>query len=341
MSKRILTFVAILILMGGAFAVWGYAQFMGSAVSESFAVSISSEDVDSGDWKSIEAQILPNIDHDWAFKIYAKRLNLNSTIKAGRYKFDAGENIIRLVRILKLGEQQSVNVTFNNIRTLPDLAGRISSQLNVDSLALLDYLRDKSVAKRYGCRSSAELLSIFIPNTYQFYWNTTPEKFVDRIYSESNKFWSSDREAKAKALNLSRLEVMTLASIIYEETKQTSEMARVAGVYANRLRIGMPLQADPTVKYAVGDFTLKRVLNKHLEYDSPYNTYKYGGLPPSPISMPSIAAIDAALSPEKHSYLYFCARPTFDGYHNFAKTLSEHNANARAYINELNRLKIK
>ncbi len=142
-------------------------------------------------------------------------------------------------------------------------------------------------------------------------------------------------------MNFSKLEVMTLASIVYEETKQTSEMSRVAGVYVNRLKIGMPLQADPTVKYAVGDFTIKRVLHKHLKYDSPYNTYLYAGLPPSPIAMPSISAIDAVLSPEKHSYLYFCARPTFDGYHNFAKTLSEHNANAKAYINELNRLKIK
>ncbi|MFI3265005.1 MAG: endolytic transglycosylase MltG [Rikenellaceae bacterium] len=340
MNKSFLIAFVVLILFGAAFARWGYGQFMGSAVDETLLVSVSSEDVESENWEAIEEQILPNISHDWAFKIYAKYLKLNSSIKAGRYRFEPGMSVVRIVRMLKLGEQQAVNVTFNNIRTLPDLAGRISSQLNVDSLELINYLDREDVAEKYGFNSQT-LLSMFIPNTYQFYWNTTPERFVDRIYSEYNKFWNEDRKAKAEALNLSRLEIMTLASIIYEETKQTSEMARVAGVYANRLRIGMPLQADPTVKYAVGDFTLKRVLNKHLEYDSPYNTYKYRGLPPSPISMPSIAAIDAALSPEKHSYIYFCARPTFDGYHNFAKTLSEHNANARAYINELNRLKIK
>ncbi len=340
MNKSFLIVVVVFLLSAATFTLWSYDQFMGSAVSEPFSISVSSEDVGPEKWSNIEEQIEPNISHDWAFKIYAKYLNLDSTIKPGRYSFGENLSVIRIVRMLKLGEQQAVNVTFNNIRTLPDLAGRVSAQLDIDSLQLLNHLQNEEVAKKYGFTRQT-LLSMFIPNTYQFYWNTPPEKFVDRMHSEYNKFWNDDRQAKAKLLNLSRLEVMTLASIIYEETKQTSEMARVAGVYTNRLRIGMPLQADPTVKYAVGDFTLKRVLNKHLEYDSPYNTYKYRGLPPSPISMPSIAAIDAALSPEKHSYLYFCARETFDGYHNFAKTLSEHNANARAYINELNRLKIK
>ncbi len=340
MNRSFLIVVVVLLGAGALSALWGYNQFMGSAVSEPFSLSVSSEQVGAAEWSSVEEQILPNIENDWAFKIYAKYLELNSTIKPGRYKIAAGTNVIRIVRMLKLGEQEAVNVTFNNVRTLPELAGRVSSQLDVDSLALLNYLLCDEVEERYGFNSST-LISMFIPNTYQFYWNTTPEKFVSRMHSEYNKFWSESRDAKAQKLKLTRVEVMTLASIIYEETKQTSEMARVAGVYTNRLRIGMPLQADPTVKFAIGDFTIKRVLHKHLEFDSPYNTYKYRGLPPSPIAMPSIAAIDAALSPEKHSYLYFCARPTFDGFHNFAKTLSEHNANAREYINELNRLKIK
>lgn len=340
MGKSFLKVILILITLGVAAGAWCYSQFLGDAVVETFTISVGSQDVDSDHWDDVEEQILPNINHDWAFKLYAKHLNLSSTIKPGRYCFEPGMSVIRIVRMLKLGEQLAVNVTFNNIRTLPEFAGRISSQLNVDSLELLSYLQKTSVAKKYGF-DTATIFSMFIPNTYQFYWNTTPEKFVSRMHSEYNSFWNDERESKAKALKLSRLEVMTLASIIYEETKQTSEMARVAGVYANRLRIGMPLQADPTVKYAIGDFSIKRVLNKHLEYDSPYNTYKYRGLPPSPIAMPSIAAIDAALAPEKHDYLYFCARPTFDGYHNFARTLTEHNVNARAYINELNRLKIK
>ncbi|MFI3280481.1 MAG: endolytic transglycosylase MltG [Rikenellaceae bacterium] len=340
MNKSFFRVAIVLIILAGAFLLWCRGQFLGSAVAETFYVSVSSEEVDSNEWSSIEEQILPNISHDWAFKFYAKRLNLNSTIKAGRYQFEPNLSVIRIVRMLKLGEQLPVNVTFNNIRTLPDLAGRVSSQLDIDSLDLLNYLQNDKVCSKYGFDSTT-IFSMFIPNTYQFYWNTSSKKFVERINGEYNKFWTEERLTKAKELNLSQLEVLTLASIIYEETKQTDEMARVAGVYVNRLRIGMPLQADPTVKYAVGDFTLKRVLYKHLEYDSPYNTYKYKGLPPSPISMPSIAAIDAALSPEKHSYLYFCARPTFDGYHSFAKSLSEHNINAKAYINELNRLKIK
>ncbi len=340
MSKSFFRVFGMLIVIGAVVALWGCSSFIGSAVNEPFEVTISNEAIGSDQWAHIEEQILPNISRDWAFKIYAKRLNLDSTIKAGRYRFDGGESIIRVVRMLKLGEQLSTNVTFNNVRTLPEFAGRISSQLDIDSLELLSYLKRADVAQEYGFTPTT-IFAMFIPNTYQFSWSTTPRIFVRRMYSEYNKFWNSDREAKAKAQNLSRLEVMTLASIVYEETKQGSEMARVAGVYTNRLRIGMPLQADPTVKYALQDFTIKRVLNKHLTYDSPYNTYKYKGLPPSPIAMPSIEAIDAVLSAEKHSYLYFCARPTFDGYHNFAKTLSEHNANARAYINELNRLKIK
>ncbi len=328
-------------MIAAAIAVtWLHDQFYGGATTDRFVLSVSNEDVTGGNWSVIEQCILENIDHDWAFKLYAERLNLSGSLKAGSYLFEPNQSVIRIVRMLKLGEQQSVDVTFNNLRTLPEFAGRISEQLDVDSLMLLDYLRREDIASKYGFTPET-IFSMFIPNTYKLYWSTTPEKFVERMHAEHNKFWNSDRQAKAAALKLSRTEVMTLASIVYEETKRTSEMSRVAGVYTNRLKRGIPLQADPTVKYALQDFTIKRVLNKHLKYDSPYNTYKYKGLPPAPIAMPSIAAIDASLSPEQHSYIFFCARPTFDGYHNFAVTLKEHNENAAAYINELNRLKIK
>lgn len=340
MRNSFFKIIALAAILGVVAAAWGYNTFMGNAVPAEFSISIEGEGINEDSWSAVESQMLENIDNDWAFKLYAKRLNLSSSLKGGRYRFEPGMSVIRCVRILKLGEQSTVNVTFNNQRTLPEFAGRISQQLDIDSLELLHYLKDKEVTKKYGFTPTT-IFAMFIPDTYQFYWSTTPEKFVDRMHREYTKFWTQEREQKAKALNLSHVEVMTLASIVYEETKQTSEMSRVAGVYANRLRRGMPLQADPTVKYALQDFTIKRVLNKHLKYDSPYNTYMYKGLPPSPIAMPSVAAIDASLSPERHTYLYFCARPTFDGYHNFAKTLSEHNANAKAYINELNRLKIK
>ena len=185
------------------------------------------------------------------------------------------------------------------------------------------------------------MFSIFIPNTYEFYWTVTPEDFVDRMYKEYMRFWTGERDKKRERSGLNRVEVSTLASIVYEETRKVDEMPRVAGVYVNRLKQGIPLQADPTIKYAMQDFGLRRILYRHLKYESPYNTYLHRGLPPSPICMPSIEAIDAVLNFEKHDYIFFCARPTFDGYHNFARTLKEHNANARAYQAELNKRKIK
>ena len=185
------------------------------------------------------------------------------------------------------------------------------------------------------------MFSIFLPNTYEFYWTVTPREFVDRMYREYKRFWEGDRDKKRERSGLDRVEVATLASIVYEETRKVDEMPRVAGVYMNRLRTGMPLQADPTIKYAMQDFGLRRILNRHLKTPSPYNTYINRGLPPSPICMPSVEAIDAVLNFEKHDYVFFCARPTFDGYHNFAKTYSEHLRNARAYQAELNKRNIK
>ena len=340
MRKSFFRAVLILLIGGGAVSAWLYNQFYGSAVDAPMVITVSNEDINMPFDDFVETAILPNIDHDLGFKFYAKYLNLDSSLKEGEYKIAKNSSVIDIVRTLKLAGKASVNVTFNNVRTPAELAGRISHQIDVDSVDMLSYLSQPQVAEQYGFTQTT-LFAMFIPNTYELYRNTTAEEFVARMAKEYKNFWSDERKTKAKARNLSQTEVMTLASIVYEETKQTAEMARVAGVYLNRLRIGMPLQADPTVKYAVGDFTIKRVLKKHLEVDSPYNTYKYNGLPPSPIAMPSIAAIDAVLDAEEHSYLYFCARPTFDGYHNFAKTLSEHNRNAQAYIRELNRLKIK
>jgi UPF0755 protein len=202
-------------------------------------------------------------------------------------------------------------------------------------------LTDKDLAQKLGFSSPLTMFSIFIPNTYEFYWTVTPEDFVDRMYKEYKRFWTGERDKKRERSGLNRVEVSTLASIVYEETRKVDEMPRVAGVYVNRLKQGIPLQADPTIKYAMQDFGLRRILYRHLKYESPYNTYLHRGLPPSPICMPSIEAIDAVLNFEKHDYIFFCARPTFDGYHNFARTLKEHNANARAYQAELNKRKIK
>lgn len=340
MRRKIYVTLLSLVVILATSALYLKNQFYGEAVEQSSEIFISNKDITSESNEILETRILPIIKHDWAFKFYAKYINLFSSVKPGRYKIEPNMSVIRVARMLKLGEQVPVNVTFNNIRTIPQLAGKISSQLDIDSLELQNYLFSNESYEKYGVDSTT-MLSIFIPNTYELYWSSSAESFTDRMFNEYKNFWTKERLAKLKRCNLTRVEAITLASIVYEETKQRDEMPRVAGVYLNRLRIGMPLQADPTVKYALQDFAIKRVLNKHLEYDSPYNTYLYRGLPPSPISMPSIAAIDGVLNAEKHSYLYFCARPTFDGYHNFATSYSEHLNNAKAYTNELNRRKIK
>ena len=220
------------------------------------------------------------------------------------------------------------------------LAARLARQFDADSAAFVAALTDRQLAASMGF-DSLTFFSMFLPNTYEFYWTATPEEFVRRMHREYDRFWTKERDERRPRSGLSRLEVMTLASIVYEETRQADEMPRIAGVYINRLRKDIPLQADPTIKYAMQDFGLRRILYRHLKYPSHYTTYINKGLPPSPICMPSVTAIDAVLNFEQHDYIFFCARPTFDGYHNFARTLSEHNANARAYSAELNRRKIK
>lgn len=284
--------------------------------------------------------LLPHIRHRRAFLLYADRLNLERTFKPGRYLLTEGMDVIRLARLFALGMQTPVRVSFQNARTPAHLAARIAAQLDADSAELVTAFRSADLARELGL-DSVTLFSVFIPNTYELYWTTTPEQFVRRMKKEYDRFWTPARESAREKCGLSRLEVITLASIITEETRATDEMPRIAGVYLNRLRRGIPLQADPTVKFAMQDFGLRRILYAHLKYPSPYNTYLNRGLPPSPICLPGIAAIDAVLHAERHDYLYFCARPTFDGRHNFARTLSEHNANARAYSRELNRRKIK
>lgn len=311
-------------------------QFYGNAVRAERDLYIGSR----ADYQSLTDSLLPRLRHHWAFGLYARRINLPETFKPGHYVLEPGMSVIRVARMLKLGLQTPVRVSINNARIPAQLAQKLARQIDADSTAIMRVLTSPEVARSVGF-DSVTLFSMFIPNTYEFYWTVTPEEFVQRMKREYDRFWTPGRDALRERSGLSRLEVMTLASIVYEETRKTDEMPRIAGVYVNRLRKGMPLQADPTVKYAMQDFGLRRILHKHLKYESPYNTYRNKGLPPSPICMPGIDAIDAVLNFEEHDYLFFCARATFDGYHNFARTLREHNANARAYSAELNRRKIK
>lgn len=277
--------------------------------------------------------------NDARFLKLARMKGLDRTVKPGRYKLEPGMTYARLINRFKAGIQTPVRVSFNNVRTLDRLAGSVAKRLELDSAALFHTLTNDSVVQAYGYTPQT-FIAMFIPNTYEFYWNCSETDFLKRMQKESERFWS-DRDAKLARVGLSRNEVITLASIVYEETKRKSEMPTVAGVYINRLKQGIPLQADPTVKFALGDFTLKRILFAHLKVDSPYNTYNHSGLPPGPIAMPSIAAIDAVLDFQEHRYLYFCAKEDLSGAHNFAQTLAEHNRNAAAYSQALNRLKIR
>ena len=337
MKKTFFSILSALVVAGAAVVAWGVVSFKGNAVVEERELFVG-RDVS---YEQLMDSLKPSLKHHLAFDLYAERLKLKDSYKVGHYVVKDGMNVIEVVRMLKLGLQTPVNVTMNNVKIPAQLAGKLATQIEADSVEIVDVLTDKALAKEMGFDSPLTMFSIFLPNTYEFYWTVTPREFVERMHKEYKRFWTEERDQKRKRSGLSRVEVSTLASIVYEETRKVDEMPRVAGVYINRLNTGMPLQADPTIKYAMQDFGLRRILNKHLKTPSPYNTYINRGLPPSPICMPSIEAIDAVLNFEKHQYLFFCARPTFDGYHNFAKNYSEHLRNARAYQAELNKRNIK
>ena len=265
-----------------------------------------------------------------AFDWLAKKSHYNENVHPGRYILTDGMTNQKLINMLRMGYQTPVKVVFNNIRTVEQLAGRISEQIEADSLAIITAINDNPDVDA----------TTFIPNTYEFYWNVDAVDFVEKMVTEHKRFWNETRLKKANALKLTPHQVSVLASIIDKETTKTSEMPRIAGVYLNRLRQHWPLQADPTLVFALGDYNIRRVLDVHKNIDSPYNTYKYAGLPPGPICIPSIAAIDAVLNAEKHKYFYFCAKDDLSGYHVFAKTITEHNKNAEKYRRALNKNKI-
>ncbi len=273
------------------------------------------------------------------FRWVAKHKKYPERIIPGCYKIKDGMTNNELINLLRSGVQTPVKVTFNNIRTLPQLAGHIAKRIEPDSLQLITLMNDSSLIKKYGF-NEATFISMFIPNTYEFYWTTSAKSFLDRMNREYRKFWNKSRTEKAEAVGLTPVEVSTLASIVDEETAKNDEKPVVAGLYLNRLKKGIKLQADPTIKYAIGDFTVKRILNKDLKIDSPYNTYLYAGLPPGPIRIPSIQGIDAVLNYKKHNYLYMCAKEDFSGYHNFSATLKQHNIYAARYRKALREKKI-
>jgi UPF0755 protein len=275
-----------------------------------------------------------------SFRWVAGRMNYPAKVKAGRYRLTDGMNNIELVRMLRSGRQIPVKVVFNNIRINTQLAGAVAPPLETDSASIMALLADSIYLAEHFNLTPQTILSLCIPNTYELFWNTSASGFLERMAKEHERFWTESRRQKARDVNLTPLQVSILASIIEEETQKDDEKTTMAGVYINRLNKGMLLQADPTLKFAAGDFTIKRVLDRHKNIQSPYNTYLNTGLPPGPICIPSIASIDAALNYEKHEYLFFCAKDDFSGYHSFAKTLAQHNRNAQAYQKALNNMRI-
>ncbi|MEA3443551.1 MAG: endolytic transglycosylase MltG [Bacteroidota bacterium] len=274
-----------------------------------------------------------------SFKWVADRKNLKSHVNPGRYKITSIMSNNDLVNLIRSGKQTTIRVSFIKTRTKENFAGKISRFIEADSLSILKAIKNDSLIKNIGFDKNT-IMSVFIPNSYDFYWNTTADVFIKRMFQEYNRFWNNKRSKKVKEMGMLKTDISTLASIIEEETNKDDEKKRIAGVYLNRLNKHIPLQADPTIKFAVNDFKIKRITKKLLKTKSPYNTYRHAGLPPGPICTPSIASIDAVLHHEVHEYYYFCAKDDFSGYHTFSKTLKQHNLQARKYHNALNKKRI-
>ncbi|MES2873837.1 MAG: endolytic transglycosylase MltG [Bacteroidota bacterium] len=275
-----------------------------------------------------------------SFMNAANNMDYPGSVKPGRYRMTKGMSNRSLVNMLKAGNQEPVKISFQNVRLKQTLAGMVARKLETDSASIGRLLDSAAFVEKYGFNTN-NVYTMFIPNSYELYWNTSAEKFFARMYDEYKKFWTPERKNKAEKIELTPAEVSILASIVDGEALMDKEMPTIAGLYMNRLKKGMKLEADPTVIYAANDFTIRRVLNKHLRINSPYNTYMNTGLPPGPIGMPSINAIDAVLNYSNHNYIYMCAKEDFSGYHNFATTLAEHSRNARKFQQALNERNIK
>ena len=338
--KKILMVIALIgVVVGGYFAYYVYkvAIVPNTKFQNEKAYVLIPSSANFNEVKSLLEPLLVNIE---SFTALAKQKKYVNNIRPGKYAIVKNMNNNDIINTLR-SKNLPVRVSFNNQHTLENLAGRIAVQIEADSLSLLDSFKDVSFFESEGI-TKENILGVFIPNSYEFFWNTSAEQFRERMLSEYRKFWKT-RATALQTINMTENEVITLASIVHEESKQKEEQPVIAGVYMNRLRINMPLQADPTLKYAAyqlpqyKDVVIKRVLNVHKSIDSPYNTYQNLGLPPGPIAMPDISAVDAVLNYKRHDYLYFAADAERPGYHKFAKNLQQHNRNAQAYQNYLSK----
>lgn len=338
--KKILLFIVFAGLVGGglfAYKVYNAIFAPNTNFNNEEAFVYVASDAGFEDVKSTLEPLLTDLE---TFEQIAERKGYSSNIKAGKYAIKKGMNNNDIINTLR-SRNLPIKLAFNNQERVHDLAGRIASQIEADSLSLLLAFQDKGFLSDNGFDDETKL-SMFLPNSYEFFWNTSAEEFRDRMLKEYKAFWNESRMEKARSLNLSPNEISALASIVHKETAKVDERPRVAGLYLNRVRKKMFLQADPTVIYAIKkstgnyDTVIKRVLYKDLEIDSPYNTYKYTGIPPGPITMPDISAIDGVLNSEKHNYLYMVANVKNFGYHKFAESLAQHNQNKVQYIRWIN-----
>lgn len=324
-----------------------YYYFFSSMVAGSATryVYVDSDDNVDSVYTKLEAVAKPS--GMTGFRTLVRHSHYAENIRTGRYAVRPGEGAFMVFRHMKNGLQTPVSLTVPSVRTMDRMAAELAKRLMLDSTEIYRALSDEAMCRKYGY-DTATVAALFIPNTYDIYWNVSIEKLLERMQKENRKFWNADRMAKANAMSLSPVEVATLASIVDEETANNQEKPMVAGMYYNRLKLrnaeypeGMPLQADPTIKFAWKRFDLKRIYNNLLYIKSPYNTYKNPGLPPGPIRVPSIAGIDAVLNHVAHDYLYMCAKEDFSGTHNFARTYEEHMQNAKRYSEALNKRGIK
>ena len=325
--------------MAGIVAI-GYFYFFTTFLTLKEKQYVYIDDDDTVD--SVYAKLEPLSSHHamTGFRTLIRHFNSDEKIRTGRYAIEPGMNTVNTFRMIRNGQQEPIMLTIPECRTMEQMAARLSGKLMIDSTTIANALTDKAFCQQLGY-DTCTIACIFVPNTYEVYWNTSIDKFMNRMVKEHDKFWTSERKQKANDLGLSANEVCTLASIIDEETANNSEKPMIAGMYLNRLRINMPLQADPTVKFALKDFALKRIYHNHLEVKSPYNTYKNTGLPPGPIKVASIQGIDAVLNRIAHNYIYMCAKEDFSGTHNFASSYEEHLKNAARYSKALNERGIK
>ncbi|MDY0101417.1 MAG: endolytic transglycosylase MltG [Lentimicrobium sp.] len=331
----------ILLILGGVAAWQAYTIFLEPNVYSGQQTEVFIQIPTGSNFETVKKELYSNgiIIHRRNFELVSSIKKYPASIKPGRYKLTNDMGNFKIVRLLRSGNQTPLNVIFNNIRTPEQLAGRIATQIEADSASIIGLINNNQFLDSLGVTRNS-VFTILIPNTYEFYWNTSAKAFLTRMKRESETFWSGKRESQLAKINMNRHEVITLASIVEKETNMNDEKASVAGVYMNRLNQGWLLEADPTLVFAHGNFEMKRVLNIHKEIDSPYNTYKNRGLPPGPICLPSISSIEAVLNYENHDYMFFCASDDFSGYHSFAKTIEQHAVNANRYRAALNRRKI-